>query len=80
MLTNIWKNIKQGDIAPVYLLIGEESYFIDETIIKLKAALSRDGEVEVMTFDLDEVPVDYVIDEADTIPFFSIWKAKGKYS
>lgn len=71
MLTNIWKNIKQGDIAPVYLLIGEESYFIDETIIKLKAALSRDGEVEVMTFDLDEVPVDYVIDEADTIPFFS---------
>lgn len=71
MLTNIWKNIKQGDIAPVYLLIGEESYFIDETIIKLKTALSGDGEIEVMTFDLDEVPVDYVIDEADTIPFFS---------
>lgn len=71
MLTNIWKNIKQGNIAPVYLLVGEESYLINQTISKLKDALSQDEEVEVITFDLDEVPVDLVIDEADTIPFFS---------
>lgn len=71
MLTNIWKKIKQGDIAPVYLLVGEESYLINETMTKLKDALSQSGEIEVMNFDLDEVPVDYVIDEADTIPFFS---------
>lgn len=71
MLTNIWKKIKQGDIAPVYLLVGEESYLINETMTKLRDALSQSGEIEVMNFDLDEVPVDYVIDEADTIPFFS---------
>lgn len=71
MLTDIWKKIKQGDIAPVYLLAGEESYLINETITKLKDVLAQNGELEVMTFDLDEVSVDAVIDEADTIPFFS---------
>lgn len=71
MLTKIWNQIKQGDIAPVYLLSGEESYLINETIARLKLALSQQDEIEVMTFDCDEVPVDAVIDEADTIPFFS---------
>lgn len=31
----------------------------------------QDPEVEILFFDLDEQPVDIVIDEADTIPFFS---------
>lgn len=71
MITKIWNDIKQGRLAPVYLIVGEESYFIDETMKRLKNALHSEDEVEVMTFDLSEQPVDYVIDEADTIPFFS---------
>lgn len=69
MFTKAWNDIKEGKFAPVYLLVGEESYFIDETIRRLKSAL--DEETEVMLFDLEERPVDAVIDEADTIPFFA---------
>lgn len=62
---------KKGELSPVYLIIGEESYFIDETVKRLKDALGNEEEIEMSTFDLEELPVDVVIDEADTIPFFS---------
>ena len=71
MITKVWQDFKKGNFAPVYLLVGEESYFVDETIKQLKAALRNEEEAEVMTFDLNEQPIDYVIDEADTIPFFT---------
>ncbi|MEG0472590.1 MAG: DNA polymerase III subunit delta [Solibacillus sp.] len=71
MFTKIWQGFEKGNFAPVYLLVGEESYFVDETIKRLKTALSKDEETEVMTFDLNEQPIDFVIDEADTIPFFT---------
>lgn len=71
MITSIWKSIRSGQIAPVYLLIGTESYFIEKTLDLLKSSLAKAGESELTFFDLDEVPVDHVIDEADTFPFFS---------
>lgn len=71
MITKAWQDIKKGNFAPVYLLVGEESYFVDETIKLLKTTLNSKEEAEVMTFDLNEQPIDYVIDEADTIPFFT---------
>lgn len=71
MISKVWNNIKKGELAPVYLLVGEESYFIDETIQRLKDALGPEEDIEFSTFDLEEVPVDAVISEADTIPFFS---------
>lgn len=71
MFQNIWKEIGQGRIDPVYILSGEESYFIDETIRRIKIALEQQGEIETTVFDLDEVPVNHLIEEADTIPFFS---------
>ncbi len=74
MISTVWKTIKKGELAPVYLLVGEESYFIDETIKRIKEAMGPEDELEISTFDLDEVPVDAVMDEADTIPFFSAQK------
>lgn len=71
MFTSIWKEIRNGNFAPVYLLMGEEGYFIEETIRRLRDRLSSEGELEEMTFDLEEVPVEAVIEEADTFPFFS---------
>ena len=71
MFSSIWKKIQQGDFNPIYLLVGTEHYFFDETVRRLKDALNQEGEVDVLTFDLDEVPVQHVIEEADTIPFFT---------
>ncbi len=69
--TKAWQEIKNGQFAPVYLLVGQESYYIDETIKKMKQAMGPIEEAEIIIFDLDEQPLDYVIDEADTIPFFT---------
>lgn len=69
MLTKIWKDIKNGQIAPIYCIYGEESYLIDETVKKIRLALNE--ETEITYFDLEENPVDFVIDEADTFPFLS---------
>lgn len=71
MFQQVWKEIGQGKIDPVYVLSGEESYFIDETIRRIKTALEQSGEIETSMFDLDEVPVGHLIEEADTIPFFT---------
>ncbi len=71
MITSVWKSIRSGQIDPVYLIVGTESYFIEKTLDLLKDKLTASGELELSFFDLDEVPVEHVIDEADTIPFFS---------
>lgn len=71
MFTKVWKEIQEGKIAPVYCLYGEESYFIEETIKRIKEVLSASEEVEMTIFDLEETPVDFVMDEADTFPFLS---------
>lgn len=70
MITSIWKAIRNGQIDPVYVITGTESYFIEKTLDLLKQKLTED-EPEISIFDLEEVPVDFVIDEADTFPFFS---------
>lgn len=36
MFTKAWKEIANGKIAPVYCIYGEETYFIDETIERIK--------------------------------------------
>lgn len=71
MFQKLWKEIEKGQIAPVYVIAGQESYFVDETVKRMKAKLSEIEEIDTMTFDLEESLVDEVIDEADTIPFFS---------
>lgn len=71
MFSKLWADIQKGKLASVYLLAGLESYYIDETIRRIKDKLEEEGEVESVTIDLDEKPVDLVIDESDTIPFFS---------
>lgn len=68
--TKTWQEMKNGQLAPVYLIVGEETYFIDETIKRLKQAMGSE-EADISYFDLAEQPIDYVIDEADTIPFFT---------
>ena len=70
MFNQVWKDFKFGNFEPNYLIIGEESFFLDETIRILKSTYTED-EAEFFIFDLDEQPIDFVIDEADTIPFFA---------
>lgn len=65
----VWKKIASGQIASVYLLTGVEHHIFDATIERLKKALPDIDEASIARFDLEEVPVEAVIEEADTLPF-----------
>lgn len=69
MATAVWKKIAAGQIDSVYLLTGLEQHIFDSTIARLKKALPDLDEVSVIRFDLEETPIDVVIEEADTLPF-----------
>ncbi|MEK3934136.1 DNA polymerase III subunit delta [Sporosarcina sp. FSL W7-1349] len=71
MATAIWKKIDAGKIDPIYLLTGPEQHLIDETISRLKKSILPLDEEDVIRFDLEETPVETVIEEADTIPFLA---------
>jgi DNA polymerase-3 subunit delta len=69
MASAIWNKISKGEIDPVYLLTGLEQHILDSTVSRLKKALPDLDNASVISFDLEETPVDVVIEEADTLPF-----------
>jgi len=67
---NVLKQINEQKISPVYLLYGEESYFIQHFIEELKTKLLSHNEENLSTYDLEEIPVEDVIADVETYPFF----------
>ncbi|MBO9129579.1 DNA polymerase III subunit delta [Bacillus sp. 165] len=68
----IHKKIKQKQFAPLYLVYGTESYFINETIeLLIKHALEEENrDFNAVVYDLDEVYLEEVVEDARTLPFF----------
>lgn len=71
-MSDIHKKIKKKQFAPLYLLYGTEAYFINETIklITTEALEEEDREFNVVTYDLEEVYLEDVVEDARTLPFF----------
>lgn len=69
MANAIWNKIAAGKIDPVYLLTGLEHHIFDSTIERLIKALPGIEQATVIRFDLEETPVEIVIEEANTLPF-----------
>lgn len=65
------KDIKQGRISPLYLCYGTEKYQIREFVGLLQERLlDRDQrDFAFASFDLAEMPVEAVVEEAETMPF-----------
>lgn len=65
------QQVRKNKIPPVILLYGLESYFIqnlqDEIV---KKVLGDSGDENLSTYDLEEIPIEEVIIEAETYPFF----------
>jgi DNA polymerase III subunit delta len=72
MLTDILKKIQKKQFAPIYLLYGEEIFFINEiTQLIIHNALHEDEiELNVSVYDLEETPIELAIEDAETLPFF----------
>ncbi|MFC0215839.1 DNA polymerase III subunit delta [Paenibacillus chartarius] len=65
------KAASTGTIAPIYVCYGPESYFMKQLIdtITEQAIEPEHREFAVSKFDLQETPVEQVIEDAETLPF-----------
>ncbi|MGX7418550.1 DNA polymerase III subunit delta [Carnobacterium gallinarum] len=64
--------INKGQLAPVYLFLGTESYLAESARHDLiKAVLSEDEmDLNFGAYDMEEVPVGVALDDAESVPFF----------
>ncbi len=71
MVFDLWKQIKKKQISPLYLLFGTETFFINETKqLLIKYALDEDeSDFNLSTYDLEETPIEVVLEDAETLPF-----------
>lgn len=71
MVLDIWKQIKQRDIAPIYLLYGTEPFLINETKqLLLKNVLNEEEkEFNFSSYDLEETSIEVALEDAETFPF-----------
>lgn len=71
LVLDIWKQIKNKQISPIYLLFGPETFLIKETIQKIVDYGLTEDEIEfnMTSFDLEETPIHIALEEAETFPF-----------
>lgn len=67
---DVLQQVKKKQIQPAYLLYGTESYFIQNITKYIKNAVLTENEENLSTYDLEETPVQEVIADAETYPFF----------
>ncbi|SFA70009.1 DNA polymerase III, delta subunit [Lentibacillus halodurans] len=68
---DVLQQVKQKQIAPVYLLYGTESYFIQNITKHItKSVLAGETDENLSVYDLEETPIQEVITDAETYPFF----------
>ena len=71
-MNSIDEDIKNGSFARVYLLTGEEAYLRLQYRNKLKSKLCKPGDsLNVVSYSGKNVPVNEVIDFANTMPFLA---------
>ncbi|GER66958.1 hypothetical protein BpJC7_09150 [Weizmannia acidilactici] len=70
-MDELWKKIERGQFSPLYLLYGTEDYLIQETKNKLigHALAPEEMDFNYASYDLEETPVETVVEDAETFPF-----------
>lgn len=65
------KAVAAGKVAPVYVCYGSESFLMNEFVTQLTTTLvePEHREFAISKFDLNETPVEAVIEDAETLPF-----------
>lgn len=67
----VYKQIEQGQLSPVYACYGKETHLMRTFVEKViaQAALPEHREFAVTNFDLQETPIEVVIEDVETLPF-----------
>lgn len=70
---DVLKQIENKKISPMFLLYGKEPYFIQNLVEAISnVVLSEEDQANenFSTYDLEETPVEEVVGDAETYPFF----------
>lgn len=65
------QELKKENVHPVYLLTGTEHYFIEQFKSNLIKKMKNEIEDEATVYDLQEVAIQDVIIDVETLPFFT---------
>src|SRR5699024_6084692 len=68
---DVLKQVKKNQLSSVYLMYGSESYFMHDLRKEITKRAANQGEENVLVYDLEEVPIQEVVADAETYPFFS---------
>lgn len=71
VLSKSLQTIKSGNIRPVYMLYGIEQYFIQLIKDTITQTLKKEVNEDIYTFDLLETPIQEIITNLETVPFFN---------
>ncbi|WP_226376846.1 DNA polymerase III subunit delta [Oceanobacillus halotolerans] len=67
----VMQQVRKKQIVPVYILYGTESYFIQQLKDEItKVVLPANERDNLTTYDLEETPIQEVIADVETYPFF----------
>ncbi|CEG27934.1 DNA polymerase III subunit delta [Bacillus sp. B-jedd] len=70
MAIDLWKQIKNKQFSPVYLLYGTESFLMKETgQLLLENVLGDERDFNFSTYDMEETPIESALEDAETFPF-----------
>lgn len=69
----IARQIQQGEVAPIYVFYGTETFLMQEMVAFMARNLipEESREFNYVSYDLREIPIQQVIQDAETFPFMS---------
>lgn len=67
---DVLKRVKNNQMSQVFLLYGTESYFIQNIKKQITHTLLSHNDENISTYDLEETPIQDVIADVETYPFF----------
>lgn len=69
------RQIKQGDLPKLVLLLGTEQALVDQALTALKAVIPADQQtMNFATYDMRQTAVGVALDDAASPPFFGDWR------
>lgn len=68
--------LRKKKFKPIYTLLGTERHLINmfKNTLKQEISVDEEDEFNFITFDMGEVEVSHVVNEAETVPFFGDYK------
>jgi len=71
MIFNVWKDIQNKTLHPIYMLLGEEAFLMQETLRHIVQAslLEEEKDFNLSIYDMEETAVETALEDAETLPF-----------